>query len=283
MSGSSSNQRISFRQAILIITLSTCFVSGTAALVLLYYQSVQEKKKFDSNYAMRIVIPRNSGDISLSSELFEELLELSIDHATNIYQFPLTERQRQLAAFPLFKNVRLMRQLPGSLMIYYSARKPLFSLRGALNAAVAEDGIVIPLGSYYHQDLWPTIALRIPSNSETSIEWGSQISFTDLQTAQKLMHIVQILHLETVVQLQEIDLSRQNADSFGKREIVLTFEMETPSKRQTLFLRLNPESYANQLENFAKLKHDFPSAVREFDANSVTLDMRLPQIAFLSK
>ena len=104
--------KIPLSRAILLILVTILLVSGVAFMGWLYFLQVRERRLNDEQYQIVAIIQSTpQGDV-LKTAYLAELLDLSMDHPINLYQFDVKKGIKTLLANPLIKSASIKKILP---------------------------------------------------------------------------------------------------------------------------------------------------------------------------
>lgn len=289
------SKKLSIKQALLIIVLSICLVSGTSLLVFTYYRHVREKQRQDSSNRIVAVIQTSPDREGLKTGYLAELLDLSIDHPRNLYDFNTLEATQKLLQQPVIKEAKVRKIRPGTIHIDYVLRKPVAYVGDYTNTAVDAAGTFFPFKPFYTPKKLPEIYFG--EEEDTALpSWGGSISGKRKELAFTLLDLAS-QYCDELSSLSCIDVSNAFASSDGQRQIILILEdrLLRVVEGQTILciypriLRLHQDNYLQQLGNYCRLR----SYLRERDralplpgkgtiqqAKAVIVDMRLSELAF---
>lgn len=282
------------------------WVQGAIAFALLiaiggmsYYRFVQSRYVHNNAYNIVAIIQSCSNREALKTSFFAEYLDLSINKPKNLYAINVKNIRSRLAALPMMKSVNVKKVPPGTLYIDYSLRNPIAYLSEISNTVIDDEGVLFPLSPFFTPKRLPEIYLGLETemNTPTDQLWGTRLASKNLDFAFELYHYVTTHYGTAQCHLKSIDVSSCTALSCGQREIVLTLEerIETCVEgKQVLLiypqiLRLDPIDYKQGLANYAILKEKLYDQIAAVNAQKVnyqppiTIDLRLPQLAFIKK
>lgn len=273
-------------RSILWILVSTLFISGSAFMGWLYYLHVRKLRLHDDQYRIVALVQSNPQADALKTVYLAELLDLSLDRPMNLYQFNIKEATKTLLNHPLIKEVAIKKILPGTLYIDYCMRTPIAFVGDFTNTAIDEEGYLFPYRPFFTPKRLPSIYLGL--NVE-ECQWRSCLkSLESVQAAFDLLRQFNCLEQKTF-DLKQLDVSQAHADSYGKRQIVMTLEESAqdeashPSSYPVIILRLSVDHTEQDLVNFRSLQ----GAVSERKEQGLEkgqpliIDFRIPQLAFI--
>ncbi|MCB1136783.1 MAG: hypothetical protein KDK78_10980 [Chlamydiia bacterium] len=232
-------------QALLWIFLSTLLVTGSCTLAWLYYETLVQRRGEDPRYNVRAIAQRGPSAGRLDSNYLAELLGLSSDQPANLYRLSTRELRRRLLASPLFLDAEVDAINPDVLVVDYTLRSPSFRLGNAANTLLDSDGMLFPAAPFFNGDSYPI--LWIEDAALPSGRWGSAVAAQYLLEATQLRDV--FAELWPDLALREIDLSRANADSEGRREWVLVLESGAQ-------IRLDPGSGVDALRRLKRVSFE---------------------------
>src|SRR5262245_27517132 len=136
--------QLPLRRALLWIAVITCLVSGSTGAGIWYYLHVKKIRMQDDAYRIIAIVQSGPQKETLRTVYLAELLSLSVDQPTNLYQFHLETAKKKLSASPLIKSAEIKKMKPGTLLIEYTSRAPVAFLGDFTNTALDDEGFLIP-------------------------------------------------------------------------------------------------------------------------------------------
>ena len=195
----------------------------------------------------------------LKTDDLAEILDLSADQPRSL---SAAEAEKTLKKNPLIKSVSAAYWAPETLYIDYTLRHPIFVLGDFENIGVDSDGFFFPLRPYFTPKKLPELYLGLTERADLDCPLGEK--------ERTLAHHFLAYFKEN---LKRIDLSKIEASSLGKREIVVILE---PLCAPLQIVRLSPKRYREQLRDYEKLKPHIPP-------EAMVIDLRIPNLAYLSR
>jgi len=260
-------KKLPFRKALYWIVFSTVLISGSTIVGVYYYQYLKKLQHNDEKYNIVAIVQAGPDKGILKTGFLAELLNLSIDHPTNLYSLNVEEARQHLLKNPLIRTAEVKRIKPVTLLVDYTVRKPVAYLSDFTNTAIDEEGFLIPFKPFFSPKKLPELYL----GEIEECHWGKCLKIEKLKLGLEL-----VKRLAQFPNVQKIDVSKSNAPSYGQREIVVT--INTGSKSQ--ILRLSRENYSQQLANYRELeKHLQDEGAGE---PVLVIDLRVPSLAFIS-
>jgi hypothetical protein len=299
-----SRDKLPLRRALLWVFLSVILVSGSAAFSWFYYQHLLDKRATNDDYLLTAIVQTGPVKDALQTVYLAELLELSADRPTNLFQLDLHKAEKQLLASPVIKTAKVKRVPPNTLYIDYTVRQPIAMLYDYVNSAIDEEGYIFPIHPFFAPKRLPEVYVGLPPPGEGSAasQWNVPIKGAEMQLALSLFSMLHEPMYRDQFRLLRIDVANAYADSYGRREIVLIIEdqLSFASKEQMttlLFpriLRLSPERYREELKNYLTLreilaekalkKHQDADAMQPAEKmRGLIIDLRVPKLAFLKE
>ena len=271
-------------RAILWILLSTLFVSGSALMGWLYYLHVRERRLNDDQYRIVALIQSTPQADALKTVYLAELLNLSLDHPVNLYQFNFKSATQTLLRHPLIKKATIQKILPGTLYIDYQMRTPFAYIGDFTNTAMDKEGYLFPFHPFYTPKRLPKLYLGL----EKECKWGSCVK--DYSVVQFAFDV--LCQFENFPQerwdLKQLDVTQAQADSYGQRQIILVLEERNSNKTSSgskplIYVRLSSDHYEQDLMNFHTLQTVFDEKKEGTLAKDQALifDLRIPHLAFI--
>lgn len=278
--------KIPLRKAWVLILFSMIFVSGTSWMGYLYYLHLKQLKMQDEQYQIVAIIQTSPQKEALKTVYLAELLNLSMDKPTNLYQFNPEEAEAKLLSSPVIKDVTLKRVRPGTLYIDYSVRHPLAYLGDYTNTALDKDRILIPFNPFFTPKKIPKVYIGLASQDK---KWGDSLKGELADLAFQLLDLGRKISDEENIYLKQVDVSKAQAESYGQRQIVVVFEELLEQKIDNYsqmiayqhILRLNAEDYSKGLEYYVQVRRRL--AENSIQPTSLILDFRIPELAFIKK
>lgn len=270
-------EKMPLGHALLWILFSTLLISGSAFMGWLYFLHLKERRLNDDQYKIVAIIQKSSQKETLKVVYLAELLGLSIDQPINLYQFDVEEGERKLLASPLIKSATIKKIRPGTLFIDYQIRTPTAYLANYSNTAIDEEGVLFPFRPFFTPKKLPYFYFDL--NAE--MRWGESLAGRrDLNLAFNVMKATRSLRLYQL-DTSLIDVSQALLDNFGKRQIVVVLEENDGREEKTFtYLRLNPEHYNQNLENYRTYRQLGEAKVAR---GKKVIDLRIPQLAFIKQ
>lgn len=289
------NKQLTMKQALLVIGLSVCLISGTCFLLLTYYQHVREKHRQDDSNLIVAIIQTSPEREGLKTGYLAELLDLSIDQPRNLYDFNTLEAAQKLMEQPIIKEAKVRKVLPSTIHIDYELRKPIAFVGDYANTAIDADGFLFPFKPFYTPKKLPEIYFGEDEEDALPL-WGSSVSGKRKDLAFELLDLSSH-YCDEFSSVSCIDVSNAFASSDGQRQIILMLEDRflRVVDGQTILciypriLRLRQENFLEQLGNYCRLR----THLREQDrtaplsgkgvmqqAEAVIVDLRLSELAF---
>ncbi len=263
-------------QAALWILFSVIVITGSLSLGWYYYVHFVSQRNRSENFLITGLLLQPIGSEKLPSSYIAELLELSVDKPINIYRFQTKEALEKLQNSFHIKYAEIDRVKPGYLWIAYEVREPAALLANYENRAIDQFGEVFPYLPFYKGRNLPKVYLDLPKG-----EYSYVTSMEFKQAAQqnlKLLEEIKVLEIDGW-KISRVDFSKQNALSFGQRQIIV--QLTKSATNQEHFLRFSPDQVAESLHNYQKLQKSLQSE-KLYTENSLIIDLRIPQLAYIS-
>jgi hypothetical protein len=270
------NEKLPLRRALVYIVLITFLVSGTTGVSIWYYFYLKKLRIQDASYHVVAIVQAGPYKETLRTTYLAELLDLSIDRPTNLYQLNVKNKKDKLLASPLIKNAEIAKLKPGTLLIDYSPRIPVAFLGDFTNTALDEEGFLIPFKPFFSPKKLPEIYL----GNMDEIKWGHTIEGKRGKLGMKFFTFFSTFCKKEGLILKTIDVTQAEALSFGRRQIVLEFE----DSGDMWILRCSLENYENEIARFIVLREHVQSLERSCSEGKDfrVVDLRIPQLAFLT-
>lgn len=280
-------KKLTLKDAIFYICLSTLFVSGPIYILYFGFFLWHDKKIHDPHYNIITIV--QSGKRSLDTGYLAEIMALSKDRPTNIYAFDTREAERRLLNSPLIKKAKVTKIKPSAIYVEYKLRKPFLKILDFENMAIDKEGYIFPLDPFFSDDL---IGIRLGLNEAS---WHQKLSSRELILCYKILELLSDPLF--TFKLKKIDLSRVYAPSYGKREILLFIEDVIEVNKMTCVfpqtIRLSAKDYVQQMSNFLELEErmraDYIRQIKPNEKSSIcnfkpkTIDLRVAKLAFIDE
>lgn len=265
------SKTVPIKWAIFWICISTLLFSGSFISIFIYTEYQRSQRLNDPAYNIFAIVQSTSDNETLKTAFLVELLDLSVSHPTNIYQFNSKKAELTLCTCPLIQSARVKKIHPGIIAIDYSLRKPIAILADYSNTLIDAEGIPFPLKPFFTPKKLTKIYLGI--ENEGPFGWGAAIQDVRFQLAREILQAVSVLGRSLHTRISHIDVSKAFAPSYGERQIILIEEQELPLPSRRI-LRLSTESYRQNLADYINLR-------KVLALQSAVVDLRIPQLAYL--
>ncbi len=286
------NKKIPFFQALLWIFLSIIMVTGTTMMVSYYVRYKQILKKENPFYNIKAIVQTGPVKEALKTVYLAEILELSVDQPVNLYSFDLKKAEDTLLQCPIIEKASVQRWPPDALYVDYTLFSPIAFLAEYTNTALDSHGYAFPIHPFYTPKRLPEIYWGSNNNLNTSEIWGHYFVDERMELTLEILAILSQPQYRDIFVIQRIDVSKSFEESPGRKEIVLIVEdsLEIDNKIITLpcTLRLSPKNYLQELGNYLALRKDFKNRKNilkideNLNASNLTIDLRIPQVAYMS-
>lgn len=271
---------LSIRKAILWILLSCIVVSGTAYAGFFYYRHMRLKRVNDEKYNIVALVQTCPEKEALKSVFLAELLGLSYNKPTNLYQFNCREAEKKLRKSPLIKRVVVKKIAPRTIHVDYVPRVPIAYLMDYTNTVVDKEGVAFPFKPFFTPKKMPEIYLGV--NSE--FPWGKKLEGKSWDLSLAILDIL-TQKISSDMQVSRIDVSNAFASSYGQREIVVLLEDRRGREVFSRILRLNTDHFEQGLMHYWQLrdyllKTEGAGKGETGKMVSKIIDLRIPNLAF---
>lgn len=265
------SKKIPLTKALFFIFLSALLISGTSWSLFFFAKYFYHSRWQNARYNIVALVQTGPERESLKTSYLAELLDLSSDKPTNIYQFDLNEGQKKMLSSPLIKSASLKRIPPGTIYVEYAIRRPAAFLEEYSNTALDEEGVLIPFKPFFSPKKIPKIHLGLENEYEAV--WGAKISDEKLKTAFKILNAAGPIAEKKGLTIESLDMSQWLAKSYGQRQIIIKLVSENGVE---FFLRLNHKEFIKNLRQFSRLDK-LPIG----EAKMLIFDLRIPHLAFM--
>lgn len=285
----SASVKLPWRKALAWIFFSTLFISGAFGAGVLYWHYHKIERASDSRYTLVAIMQACDSHEPLQTNYLAELLGLSVDQSVNLYRFNTHEAVQRLLRCPLIKTAEVKKIFPGMIHVKYSLRKPGAYIVDYLNAAMDDEGNLIPTKPFYTPKNLPEIYLGLPAG----LIAGGSVFSEKTALAQEVLKEADQINFLTPCRLRRIDVSKAFSKHLGEREIVLTFEtcvsssekMESPVRLVSI-IRFYPNNWRAQLIKYSilheRLVEEAFAAFSKVKGRYV-IDMRISELAFIGE
>lgn len=258
------------------VFLSVILVSGPFWALWFLYKAFWDSRAYDSRYELKAIVQTGFEKEALKTAYISEVLGFSKDNPQNIYRLDLTALENKLLGSPLISSAHIKRIPPGALYIDYKIRKPIAYLADRTNAALDEEGYVIPFKPFFTPKKIARVYLGL--NPSTELVWNQKLEDKRLNLAWNLLNQLKCLE---GIWIKNIDLSRAEAESLGERRIVLVLDAVTDEgERVERCVVLNSEDPLEGVERFCR----FRTEAKEWEKEKhLVLDLRVPELGLIKK
>ncbi len=284
-------EKIPLKNAIGMIIITTCMISGSASVFFAYFKYIQEQRIHDHRYEIQAIIQASNEKEPLKTVYLAELLNLSVSKPTNIYRFNTRLAEHQLTSSPLIKKAEVKKIYPGTIHVHYISRVPIAFLVDYANTAIDNEGVIIPIKPFFTPKILPEIYLGLESESAT-YALGYPIKTRQLSLAKGLLNYLTRNICSDTCQLKRIDVSHAYASSYGQKQIIVVLEEKIEkikNKRSVLshhvrILRLTSDNYEQELKNYLVLQNYLAEKIKPTNSDKMqsnVIDLRIPQLGFI--
>lgn len=237
----------------------------------LYYLHLNDFKAKDPKYQVVAILQNASQTEGLKTVYLAELLDLSLDKPTNLYQFDTRQAKKKLLESPLIKKASVKKIFPGTVYVHYQTRVPIAFLGDYTNTAIDENGVLFPFSPFFTPKKLPQLYLGLQS---LDLQWGDSLKEDQrFQLACETLKKIGQLCRERLC-VKNLNVSQAFSESEGQRQIVISFE------NPRHLLRLSSEEFQQSFANYLVL-YDYLK--QNEDNNSYLVDLRIPHLAFIKK
>lgn len=262
---------IPLKWALLWIFGSTILISGFFTALFLYWNYQKGQREQDSAYHIFAIIQTTNGKDTLKTSYLAELLDLSVDRPTNLYQFNSKEAEKKLINSSLFKSSKIKKIRPGIIHVSYDLREPIAFLADFSNTLIDAEGVPFPFKPFFTPKKLSKIYLGLDPQEE--LKWGKQIADPRFDLAKELLQPLSMMSRQLHSHISWIDVSKAFAPSYGERQIVIVEEQKETSSYHRI-LRLSTENIYQNLANYVQMRNILA-------LQSGVVDLRIPELAYL--
>lgn len=293
---------IPIKKAVIIIGLSMFCFGGVVGGGLLFFKHLKQKHINHEKFTIAAIAQTCSGNERLKTVYLAELLELSVDHPCNFYDFDLVKAQNRLKSNPLIRSATVKKIPPKTIYVDYALRKPIAFLGDYSNTAIDNEGYLFPFKPFFTPKSLPEIVVGLtsfgdPSDDVDSGCWGKSLKGQRAKLALKIYQLVQKNFCQDgMTRLIKIDTSKAYALSYGQRQIVVVLEDVIIKENQTesiiyifpRILRLSSHHDCQELSNYLVLNHKLRQGIKAVTDTKdkiirmppTIIDLRIPHLAF---
>lgn len=266
------------RVALTRIFLITCLISGSTGLAIWLYKWHDKLTASDEKYKVTTLLQHTTGAHVLKQGYLEELLDLSADAPMYLPLYNLKAYTSCLKASPYIEKASIKKKYPDTLVVDYTLKKPIARLGDLKSALLDKKGRVMPFFAKEHADL-PELIL---GNSVQVKQWGEPLFASTLERGWPIFMCVLKECENKKLSLRQVNLSRIDASSAGRREVIVVIAQDLEPLSPIYYLRLDLDHYQASLENFwILLERAMPD--KNISGSQTIVDLRVPLLAFLLK
>jgi hypothetical protein len=265
-----------FKGFLVRVLLSVGFISGPIWGLWALYHSFWDARAYDDRYKLVAIVQTSTEKEALKTAYLAELLGISSNRPENLYRINLAQAEQKLLNSPLISYAKVKRVPPGALYIEYKIRKPVAYLTDRVNAALDQEGYVIPFKPFFAPKRIVHIYLGLDPSQE--LVWNQKLEDERLDLAWNLLNA---LKSAESIYVKQIDLSRVAAPSLGDRRVVVVVDllMENGDKVER-YLLLNTD---NPYEGIARFLAFTPHGREWAKEKNLVLDLRVPELGMIKK
>ena len=276
------SKRVPLLQAFLWILLSVVVVSGSASIAWGYFYYQKQQKAKDDQYNIYGVVQSTSSKELLSSVYLAELMGLSTNFPTNLYNFKAEIAKKNLLESPLIDQALVKKGKPGIVYVEYLPRVPVAYLADYKDVAIDKEGFIFPFSLFFTPKRLPKIFLGVSS----VVEWSSSLYGKSFDLAVQVINFFEKDEYFKFCNLNQVDVSKSFSENLGERDLAVTLEdrvlVEGEHLKVLRFLRLSKENFRVELQNFKNLRdHFIKSSSIESQKKDLVIDLRISQLAFI--
>lgn len=266
----SSKEKISLLHSLGVILGSLLLTGAIFFVSYRYYHHLMDLKKSDPKYNIRALIQTGLEKEPLPTTYLVELMDLSLDHPSNLYAIKCQNFENKLLSSPLIKGAAVAKSFPDILTVDYEVRKPIAYLKDYSNTLLSEDGVLLPFKPFFTPKNFPQVFLGV----EKEAVYGSKIPDKTRDIILNMLSWSQSFFEKRQGHIRFIDFSRAFVPNKEIREVVILI---SEGKKEFL-IRVSPETYK---DNFSLIK---PILERERTSRSprLILDLRIRGIGLVS-
>lgn len=262
-------KRYSLPSALSIILFSTCLISGTGFFIAQMIKERRENRLHDAQFAIKYVIQTGPEKKALKSDYLAELMGLSDDFPTNVYQFDPELARKRLVQSVLIREASVKPCPPNAVYVDYTIRTPLAKVQDFHNIAIDEEGHLFPISPFLSPKTLPEITFGLKEFTR----WELSREETELP-----FHLLALLRAHAPshsFQIKALDIAAKDAPTLGKRQLILHIDNH--------ILRLTPKNYPKELAHYLELRAELNLQEQVEGKKTKVIDLRLPNLAYLEE
>lgn len=259
-------------QAVLIIILFTLLLSGTTGVVLFYHVIEQNNRSQDPAYTISAVVQKAMGRNVLPTAALIEMLNLSKDHPMNLYAFHVKSAAEKLVEKGIFKRINISKVIPDTLLIEYSLRDPIAYLEDYTNTALDVEGAIFPFHPYYTPKKIPSVRFG------KELLRGAQLDEKELKLMLEVFALLEAPAQNLRASLQKLDITKaiNPKDPLNEIDVLMTYG------GRERWLRLTHANMTNELADFLIFQQTLLDWEDKHPSSKTVIDLRVPDVAYLS-
>lgn len=275
-------EKISYLQAIAFIFLMTILVSGTALAASVYHKYQIKSRQKNPKYYVKKIVQKTEGP-SLDSMYIAEILGLSIDMPTNIYQLHPEYAKAYLEKSPVILEAKVQKILPDTVEVNYRTPLPIAYLFDITNTAISPEGYLFPVEPFFSPKKLPKIYLGLNRDTVCEKYWGGYIDTLSSRCAIEILQYITESNFHAFFDTLFIDTSMIHLEDLFSRQIIMV--MQTKKIREAVPFRclwlvhLDAQEWKKGL-NRCILLAQTPEIMDE-NKKKITIDMRYENKAFI--
>lgn len=251
-----------------------------------YYDHLLKLRKVNPDFAIRVIVQTGPECEALPSYYLAELLDLSIDKPTNIYNFTIERAEKKLLSTPVIKEAKIATYTPNTLYIDYTVRHPIAYLGDYSNLLVDEEGALFPCQPLFTPKKLPELYLGLAQQADPKLLWQSRLTTEPFKLACQVLQVASEMDIGRII---KIDVCRAEAKSCGQRQIILSLEESYYTGQTTYYLprtlRLPTKNFAEALANYSLLRKYLLQQLSPSDQPIVrepcrVIDLRIAHLAY---
>jgi cell division septal protein FtsQ len=236
-------------QSLFWIVISALVSSGGAFLAYQSFESHKIKQLNSPEFFIKGIYQTGTKKEAIPTQILSELIGLSCDKPTHIYQFDTKKAEAKLKAFPFIKQAKITKKKPDALYIDYSIREPIAVVKDYSDLAVDEEGVLFSYKQFFSPQSLIEIYLGGNFQDKKDVDKRKQLALSTLQLLNKKFE-------NTLLSIKKIDVSNAYLESFGKRELVVLIDDKEEETFFPYYLRMSLFEPEKQLTNFLVLRKE---------------------------
>jgi len=269
------SHRISLAKAIRLWVISVGITLSIGLVGLMLWREWEQQRCHQDHFQLHRILQTGPEVEALRTQHLAEICGLSENRPVNLYGVSLKYLQQRLIETPWIQEATLRRRPPDTLEIIYTLRQPIAILADLDNALIDRQGAIIPYQPFLRARKLPYLWVGLSKSAMSP--WGKKIWGTTLQGMPLEIWDAIIKHpVWSECSLLGVDASKISSPDYGRREIILEVQLNSPQKSRSFWIRLPTHEIEERL---SQLQEILPQLREHWDPHWV--DLRIPNQAII--